>query len=144
MLPIDHANENIFLARKARGLGIGKWIGFGGKVEPNESTVDGAVRELREETTIAITADQLFRAGVTYVTFDDCIDVDIEIHVFIMTTDEHFEDHVSLNDEFTPPGQWFHRDHIPYHVCYQYKDVFVSPPVCLQKLLTSICMKLDS
>lgn len=36
--------NEILLGMKNRGLGEGKWNGFGGKVEPNESIDDGAKR----------------------------------------------------------------------------------------------------
>ena len=34
---------------KKRGFGAGKWNGFGGKVEPGETIVEAAVREVKEE-----------------------------------------------------------------------------------------------
>ncbi len=34
----------VLLGLKKRGFGVGKWNGFGGKVEPGESIIDGAVR----------------------------------------------------------------------------------------------------
>lgn len=75
------------------------------------------MRELREETAITVPADGLVDIGVMYATFD-IFEYDLEIYVFIMTTPNNFETHVSLNDEFIAPGQWFHRDHIPFHVCF--------------------------
>jgi 8-oxo-dGTP diphosphatase/2-hydroxy-dATP diphosphatase len=36
--------RTILLGRKKRGFGIGKWNGFGGKVEANESVIDAAKR----------------------------------------------------------------------------------------------------
>jgi len=32
---------------KKRGFGQGKWNGFGGKVEPNESIEQAAIREMK-------------------------------------------------------------------------------------------------
>jgi len=37
---------------KKRGFGVGKWNGFGGKVENGETVFDGAMRELQEECSI--------------------------------------------------------------------------------------------
>lgn len=37
-------NDEILLGMKNRGMGKGKWNGFGGKVEPNETIDDGAKR----------------------------------------------------------------------------------------------------
>jgi 8-oxo-dGTP pyrophosphatase MutT (NUDIX family) len=40
----------VLLGMKKRGFGVGKFNGFGGKVESGESVPDAAVRELREES----------------------------------------------------------------------------------------------
>lgn len=37
-------NDKILLGMKNRGMGKGKWNGFGGKVEPNETIDDAAKR----------------------------------------------------------------------------------------------------
>lgn len=36
--------SDILLGWKKRGFGQGKWNGFGGKVEPGETIIQGAVR----------------------------------------------------------------------------------------------------
>ena len=36
--------QRILLGMKKRGFGSGKWNGFGGKVEPNETIEDAAKR----------------------------------------------------------------------------------------------------
>lgn len=36
--------REILLGMKKRGFGEGKWNGFGGKVEPNETILQGALR----------------------------------------------------------------------------------------------------
>ena len=41
--------NKLLLGYKKRGFGSDKWNGFGGKVEKNETIVQGAMRELREE-----------------------------------------------------------------------------------------------
>lgn len=37
-------NDEVLLGMKNRGIGTGKWNGFGGKVEPNETIDDAAKR----------------------------------------------------------------------------------------------------
>jgi 8-oxo-dGTP diphosphatase len=53
----------LLLARKRRGLGTGLLVAPGGKVEPGESAVEAAVRELAEETGLVAGTDQLEEAG---------------------------------------------------------------------------------
>ena len=44
---------SVLLGMKKRGFGVGKWNGFGGKVENGKTVVfDGAMRELQEECSI--------------------------------------------------------------------------------------------
>jgi 8-oxo-dGTP diphosphatase / 2-hydroxy-dATP diphosphatase len=38
-----------------QGFGIGRWNGFGGKVEPGETIADAAKRELLEESSVVAT-----------------------------------------------------------------------------------------
>jgi 8-oxo-dGTP pyrophosphatase MutT (NUDIX family) len=42
---------------KKRGFGAGKFNGFGGKVEPQESILEGAIREFREECRASVCAN---------------------------------------------------------------------------------------
>jgi len=46
--------DKVLLGMKKRGFGEGKWNGFGGKVEPNESILQGAIREVQEECGVDI------------------------------------------------------------------------------------------
>ncbi|KAF9519147.1 hypothetical protein BS47DRAFT_1288729 [Hydnum rufescens UP504] len=47
----EHSSE-ILLGFKKRGFGVNKYNGFGGKVEPNETAMEAARRELKEEAGI--------------------------------------------------------------------------------------------
>lgn len=48
----EPARQRILLGHKNRGLGEGFYNSFGGKIEANESPLESAQRELREETNI--------------------------------------------------------------------------------------------
>lgn len=48
-------NGNILLIRKLRGLGAGKINGPGGRLEPGESLLDCAIREVEEELRVTPT-----------------------------------------------------------------------------------------
>jgi 8-oxo-dGTP pyrophosphatase MutT (NUDIX family) len=54
-------HRSILLGLKKRGFGAGKWNGFGGKVEPGESIVQGARRELLEESFLECAESELVR-----------------------------------------------------------------------------------
>jgi len=40
----DVKNQKVLLGYKKRGFGMNKWNGLGGKVEPNETIEQGAIR----------------------------------------------------------------------------------------------------
>lgn len=42
-------DDEVLLAMKKRGFGVGKWNGVGGKQDPGEDIVDTAIRESQEE-----------------------------------------------------------------------------------------------
>lgn len=52
LLPVK--GMRVLLGMKKRGLGEGKWNGFGGKIERNESTTEAAKREFWEETGVHV------------------------------------------------------------------------------------------
>ncbi len=68
----------ILLIRKKRGLGAGKINGPGGRLEPGESPVAGAVREVEEE--LRATPTGLRASGELRFQFVD--DYSIHVHVF--------------------------------------------------------------
>jgi ADP-ribose pyrophosphatase YjhB (NUDIX family) len=57
----EDGTGEVLLGMKKRGFGVGKWNGFGGKIEDGESIDEGAKRELMEECSIS--ANTLERRG---------------------------------------------------------------------------------
>lgn len=43
-LVLVHDATKVLLGMKKRGFGVGRWNGFGGKVEPNETIEEAAKR----------------------------------------------------------------------------------------------------
>ena len=116
-LCIIHQHPRVLLGMKKRGfgagfstekqgLGMGRWNGFGGKLEPGESIEDAAKREVLEE------------AGVKVVSLEKMGQIDfefvgdpqaLEVHVFRVAS---FLGNPVESDEMKP--QWFHVDEIPF------------------------------
>ncbi len=48
---------------KKRGFGIGKWNGFGGKIEAGETIEAAAIRELFEESALEVKPADLMKRG---------------------------------------------------------------------------------
>jgi 8-oxo-dGTP pyrophosphatase MutT (NUDIX family) len=86
ILPISLSRRQVLLGYKKRGFGVGKYNGFGGKVEHGESIVASAQRELNEESGIQCTIEQLQHHAVLLLeTLADDEAMVLEIHVFVCT-----------------------------------------------------------
>jgi len=98
-------DNQILLAMKKRGFGVGKWNGVGGKVEPGETYEQGATRECQEE--IGVTPLSLQAVGELH--FFDVPDVEHYCHVYVT---EAWNGEPLESEEMRP--QWFDTDAIPY------------------------------
>ena len=95
-------NKSILLGMKLRGFGIGKWNGFGGKIEAGETIEEGAIREVHEECGIKVIS--LVRIG--YLVFKMKLDKKyMKVHVF---ESYDFTGEPVITDEMRP--QWFKED----------------------------------
>jgi len=100
---------HILLIHKKRGLGAGKINGPGGRLEPGESPMEGAIREVREE--LLTTPEQVRFCG----------------ELFFQFTDGHaLHGHVFRADDCSPPPReteeaeplWVPLDAIPYDLMW--------------------------
>ena len=106
-LCVVYDEKRILLGMKKRGFGMGRWNGFGGKVEEGESIEAAAVRELKEEA--GITAHDIKKRGVLHFSFADNATEHLEVHVF---TTNSFAGKPQESDEMNP--RWFFHADIPY------------------------------
>lgn len=97
--------NRLLLGRKKRGFGVGKWNGFGGKLEPEESLEAAARREMLEESGITIL--HLEERGLLLFSFADETP-DLEVHVFAVTK---FSGEPQESNEMFP--RWFEVEALP-------------------------------
>ena len=95
----------MLLIRKKRGLGAGKIVGPGGRLEPGESPVVCAIREVQEE--LFVTPTRVVARGEHFFHFLD----GYAIHVFAFSA-EDCEGEPRETDEAIPV--WTSLDAIPY------------------------------
>jgi 8-oxo-dGTP pyrophosphatase MutT (NUDIX family) len=97
--------NEVLLAMKKRGLGEGKWNGPGGKIQPGETIIDGAIREVEEELGIV----PVLRRELGTIQYHDPKFGDWKVHVFrgVKWKGEPVE-----SEEMRP--QWWSIDAIPY------------------------------
>ena len=99
--------RRVLLGMKKRGFGVGKWNGFGGKVESNETVMEGAVRELHEEC--GITPVGLRETGLLAFDFPDGSCCPLLVRVFVAS---EYEGDITESEEMRP--QWFDTTDIPF------------------------------
>lgn len=151
-------DSKILLGFKKRGLGVQKWNGFGGKVEKGESLLDGAIRELKEESNI--TSSKLKHIGVLVYEVLHQKKIDL-VHVF---TANEFTGTPAESEEMKP--KWFDIENIPYdkmwadaklwhpqmlkdkyfvaHVVYKNDNEFIRPDVREYDSLPSVIKAIDN
>lgn len=102
--------DEILLAMKKRGFGVGKYNGIGGKVEPNETIEDAMKRETMEEIGVEI-AD--FEKVAVIQFYFPLVPTDQnwnqEGHIFIVNK---WEGEPKETEEMAP--RWFKISDIPY------------------------------
>ncbi|KAK7111349.1 oxidized purine nucleoside triphosphate hydrolase-like isoform X2 [Littorina saxatilis] len=98
--------SKILLGYKKRGFGQGWWNGFGGKVEKGETIMQGALRELTEES--GLIGDSLEEIGLLTFEFEGD-PVLLEVHVFSTTK---FSGKPEETEEMRPA--WFDIQDIPF------------------------------
>jgi 8-oxo-dGTP pyrophosphatase MutT (NUDIX family) len=106
--------EQVLLGLKKQGFGAGKWGGFGGKIEADETATEAAIRELEEEAGVKVAAEDLrLMAHLTFV-FPARPAWSQVVYVFVAT---EWEGTAVESAEMEPA--WFAINDIPYHQMWQ-------------------------
>ena len=100
-------DKKVLLGMKKKGFGAGKWNGFGGKVNENESIEEAAIREMREESGVAINSAEKL-AELIFV-FPHKKEWDQTVHVFVA---DEWSGEIMESDEMHP--EWFDFSEIPF------------------------------
>jgi 8-oxo-dGTP pyrophosphatase MutT (NUDIX family) len=101
--------NEVLLAMKKRGFGVGKWNGIGGKVKGGESIEQSIMREAHEEIGVVINEKDLETMGSLIYRFKDNPDWDNHMHVFAVRS---WAGEPAESEEMRP--QWFTKDQLPF------------------------------
>lgn len=104
------ANPSPYLLRPTRANPHPPLVnGFGGKIEPFETPISGAIRELHEESSLVTQPSSIHPAGYLLLrALSDPAAPDLWIHVYVAT---EWEGEPVESDEMRP--QWFSVDELP-------------------------------
>lgn len=101
--------REVLLGMKKVRFGRGKYNGFGGKVEPGETIVHAAARELDEEAGVHVDVDELAPVGHLTFLFPHRREWEQVVHVYAAHT---WQGIPIESDEMAP--RWFRVGQIPY------------------------------
>jgi len=124
------SDGKILLGMKKERFGVGKWNGFGGKVEEGESVTEGAMREMKEESGVSIFPEHLEKAAVIDFIYIEKPEWDQQVHIFVARAGEG---EPSESGEMRP--QWFPLDSLPY------ESMWVDDPLWLPRILRGELLK---
>lgn len=122
--PIDGSPiQRILLGMKKTGFGCGKYNGFGGKIEDNETALQAAIRELKEECGIEALAEELELVGLLDFIFPACPELNHDVYIYLVKS---WKGQSYETSEMRP--QWFHTNDIPYEQMWS-DDIYWLPKV---------------
>lgn len=109
-LVFPRKGTQILLGMKKYGFGKGKWNGFGGKVEPEETIKQAAIRETNEESGIIVQENNLNFVGNLEIHFQS--GAQTQIMVIKVYNTSVFEGNPTETNEMKP--KWFNVATIPF------------------------------
>jgi len=112
--------DEILLAEKKRGFGVGKFNGVGGKLKPGESIEEAMLRETYEEIQIK-PMDHHYVGKIDFIESVNGERQNVIMHIFSAT---NWEGEITETEEMRP--EWFKIDKIPYDKMFQ-DDKFWMP-----------------
>ncbi|XP_078521102.1 oxidized purine nucleoside triphosphate hydrolase [Lissotriton helveticus] len=115
--------KQVLLGMKKRGFGVGRWNGFGGKVQKGETIEEAAKRELLEES--GLTVDELHKIGNIKFEFVGSTEL-MDVHIFRA---DNYSGEPTESEEMRP--QWFELEDIPF--VQMWPDDVYWFPIMLQK-----------
>jgi len=96
----------VLLGMKKRGFGVGRWNGFGGKLNDGETIEQAVRREVLEEANIVV--ERIEKVGNIQFEFQGNPEI-LDVHIFKA---EEFSGEPIETEEMKP--QWFDTDKIPF------------------------------
>lgn len=121
-------DNQILLAMKKRGYGVGRWNGVGGKLEADETIEQGLIRECQEEINVTPTKYHKV-AEHRYTAYHEDEKKLMIVHTFVAT---EWQGEPAETEEMRP--QWFDVGDLPYENMWA-DDIYWLPQVLEGKQL---------
>lgn len=125
--PINEQDNTILLGMKKRGFGAGKYNGFGGKPEQDETLEQTIARELKEEVGLIAKPEDFIKYGIINYFFPHKPDWNQQVHAYLL---KQYEGEEFESEEMRP--SWFNMNHIPYERMWKSDKIWL--PLLLDKV----------
>lgn len=110
---LPDGTRQVMLGRKKTGVGAGKIVGIGGKIEHGETPSAAAARELREETGVVVAEADLEFRGIADFRFPNKAAYTMIAHVFVA---RRWQGEPVDTDEIAPV--WYPITQLPFDLMW--------------------------
>ncbi len=110
----------ILLAKKKRSFGVGKWNGYGGKLDEGETPLQAIVREVKEESNLIVPESSFVELGFIDFYFDDKPEWDQRVVIYKV---DDFSGEPEETEEMMPT--WFNINEIPWNEMWKGDDQWI-------------------
>jgi len=132
--------DEVLLAMKKRGFGVGKWNGVGGKIDPakgDRNVVDATIRESEEEIGVKISDLEkvaILKFRFPYISKEEKWDQDVHVFLAKLWQGEPVE-----SEEMLP--QWFKIKEIPFDKMWDDDRIWLPQVLAGKKLKADFIFK---
>lgn len=136
---IINDKQEILLGRKKRGFGAGKYNGFGGKKQEDETFRQCAVREIFEEVSLIVKPEDLIPVAIMNFQFPYEETLNHLNYTYIV---KQYEGLPLESEEMEP--QWFSFADIPYELMWKGDDTWIPEVLAGKRLHTLLIFGKDN
>jgi len=111
-------NDKVLLGCRKSKLGTNTWGPPGGKLDIGEEIKDCGIRELKEETNLTVTSENLKFAGVTNDIFDE------ETHFISLfyEVEEYEGELIAMEPNKCEKWEWFDENNLPENLFFPFRN----------------------
>ncbi|MCX6752699.1 MAG: NUDIX domain-containing protein [Candidatus Nomurabacteria bacterium] len=122
-------NGKIILAQKKRKIGVGKWNGYGGKMEGEESRIDCLIRETLDECGVVLQKEDCNELGYIDFFLEDRKKLNQRVFIYRVN---NFSGEPKESEEMGEPRE-FNVNELPYNEMMAGDDKFMTFVIKIRK-----------